>query len=47
LPRGFFGGERLVGDYVGVGEMGKSHGLIASVNGGTGRGPRGIAESTR
>jgi hypothetical protein len=33
LQRGFFGGEGFVGDYVGVGEMGQIHGLIASVNG--------------
>jgi hypothetical protein len=30
---GFFGGEGLVGDYVGVREMGEAHGFIASVNG--------------
>ena len=33
LQRGFLGGEGLVGNYVRVGEMGKTHGLIASVNG--------------
>jgi len=32
LQCGLFGGEGLVGDYVGVGEMGQTHGLIASVN---------------
>jgi hypothetical protein len=29
LQRGLFGGEGLVGDYVGVGEMGQIHNLIA------------------
>jgi hypothetical protein len=33
LQRGLLRGERLVGNYIGVGEMGEAHGLIASVNG--------------
>ena len=33
LQRGLLGGKRLVRDYVGIGEMGQTHGLIASVNG--------------
>lgn len=33
LGLGLFRGKRLVRDYAGVGEVGKTHGLIASVNG--------------
>jgi len=33
VERCLFGGEGGVGDYVGVGEMGQTHGLMASVNG--------------
>jgi hypothetical protein len=33
LQRGLLGGEGLVGYYVGIGEMGETHGLMASVNG--------------
>jgi hypothetical protein len=33
LQRGLLRGEGLVGNYVGVGEMGETHSLIASVNG--------------
>ena len=32
LQRGLFGSEGLVGDYVGVGEMGKVHNLIQGLN---------------
>jgi hypothetical protein len=46
LPRGFFGGEWLVGNYIGISEMGKAHGLIASVNGAGGGWSR-IAEDAR
>ena len=34
LEGGLLRGEGLVGNYVGVGEMGEAHGFIASVNGG-------------
>jgi len=33
LARGFLGGEGLVWNYVGIGEMRQTHGLMASVNG--------------
>jgi hypothetical protein len=29
LPRDLFGGEGLVGNYIGVREVGEAHGLIA------------------
>ncbi len=44
LKRGLLGSEGLVGDDVGVGEMGKAHGLMASVNGGEWGSSSGIAE---
>jgi hypothetical protein len=42
VQRELFRGEGLVGDDVGVGEMGKAHSLMASVNGGRGVGAAGL-----
>ena len=42
LLRGLLRGEGLVRDYVGVCEMGQTHGLIASVNGGSSGGMRSL-----
>jgi hypothetical protein len=46
LEGGLLGSEGVVGDDVGVGEVGQTHGLMASVNGVVGEGDRECAAAT-